>query len=87
MSFEEFKKHNNEQTQYNQHLIEEYMKNHDIPRKEKEFAYNTYLTDKGNLKNEWRKSKDINSLLNFLQFKTPENLLTSEDPIYTIYSS
>ena len=87
VSFEEFKKHITEQSQHNQFLIEEYMKNHDIPRKEKEFEYNTYVTDKANLKNEWKKNKDINSLLNYLQFKTPENLLTSKDPIYTIYSS
>ena len=87
VSFEEFKKYTEEQKQYNQFLIEQYMNNHDIPRKEQEFAYSTYLTDKANLKTEFNKTKDMNDLINFLQFKTPENILTPQDPIYTIYSS
>ena len=87
VSFEEFKKHTEEQKNYNQFLIDEYMKNHDIPRKEQLFSYNTYLTDKANLKTEYNKTKDTNDLINFLQFKTPENLLIPQDPIYTIYSS
>jgi ribosomal protein S4 len=87
ISYEDFKKYNEEQKQYNAHLIEEYMKNHDLPRKEQLSTYNTYLTDKANLKSEYNKTKDTNDLINFLQFKTPESLLVQKDPIYTIYSS
>ena len=87
ISFEDYKKHNEEQKQYNQHLIEQYMKNHHIPRNENMAAYNIYLTDKQNLKTQFNKTKDTNDLMNFLQFKTTEILLISQDSIYTIYSS
>jgi len=86
ISFEDLKKNMNEQSQYEQFLKDEYMKNHDIPRKESEFAYSTYVTDKGNLKNEWKRSKDTTKLMDFLQFKAPENILLAKDPVYTIYS-
>lgn len=87
ISFEDYKKHNEEQKQHNQYLIEQYMKNHDIPRKENIASYNIYITDKENLKSQFNKTKDTNDLMNFLQFKTPEALLIPQDSIYTIYSS
>jgi hypothetical protein len=87
VSLEEFKKHTEEQKEYNSYLIEEYMKNYDIPRKENEFAYTTYLADKENLKKEWKRTKEMNHLIDFLQFKTPQNLLVAKKSIYTIYSS
>mgnify|MGYP003327802703 CR=1 FL=1 len=59
ISYEDFKKYNEEQKQYNAHLIEEYMKNHDLPRKEQLSTYNTYLTDKANLKSEYNKTKEL----------------------------
>jgi hypothetical protein len=86
ISFEDLKKNMTEQNQYLDFLREEYIKKHDIPRKESEFAYSTYVTDKMNLKNEWKRSKDISKLMDFLQFKLPEDVILVKDPIYTSYS-
>jgi hypothetical protein len=86
ISFEEFKKHYEAQKQYNEELVQEYVKNHHVPRKEKELAYSTYVTDKGYLKNLWNESKDRSKLLDYLQFKIPESVLVENDEIYTMYT-
>jgi hypothetical protein len=86
LAFEDFKKHTEEQKLYNQFLVEEYMKNHHIPRKEQEFAYNIYTADKGRLKTTWQESKDIGKLNEYLQFKIPDPVLLPKDDIYTIYT-
>jgi hypothetical protein len=86
IAFEEFKKFTIEKQQNEEMLIDNYKKNHDIPRKEKEFAYEVYVTDKLNLRDEWIRRKDMRSLMDFLQFEKPENIELANDPIYTIYS-
>jgi len=86
ISFDEFKKYYEEQKQYNEELLQEYVKNHHIPRKEKELLYSTYVTDKNYLKNLWNEKKDVSKLYDFLQFKIPEQVLSEEDSIYTMYT-
>jgi hypothetical protein len=85
LSFEELKKHMMEQKLHNETLIENYMKNHEIPRREKDFEYNTFLSDKERLFNEWKKTKELGKLHEYLHHKVPEKLQTSQDDIYTIY--
>jgi hypothetical protein len=87
ITIDEFKKNYEEQKAYNEELLQEYVKNHHIPRREKEVLYDTYVTDKGYLKNVWNETKDISKLFDYLQFKIPEPVLTEKDYIYTMYTS
>ena len=87
VSYEDLKKHINEQKEYKQTLTEKYMTNHELIRREKLFAYNIYVSDKATLKNEWQRTQDIGALHDFIKFAPPENLLKPQDPIYTIHSS
>jgi predicted ATPase len=86
IAFEDFKKHLIEQKEYNETLIENYMKNHHLPRKEKTFAYETYMTDTLHLRNEWKRTPDAAHIIEYLRFPKPAEIMTSTDPIYTIYS-
>ena len=86
IAFEDFRKYTIEKQQNEQQLIEKYKNNHHIPRKEKEEAYNIYITDKLHLRDEWVKNKDMRSLLDYLQFEKPDNIELANDPIYTIHS-
>jgi hypothetical protein len=85
ISFEEFKKYTQDKQRYEEELTENYKKNHDIPRKEKELAYNIYLIDRERLRDEWKANKDMRHLLEYLQFKKPDNIELANDPIYTKY--
>ena len=87
ISFEEFKKYTQDKQRYKEELIENYKKNHDIPRKEKELAYNIYLIDRERLRDEWKANKDMKHLMEYLQFKKPENIELANDPLYTIYTN
>jgi len=86
-ALEELKQYTTEQKEYKQKLIEDYMTNHHIPRKEKETAYDLYKTDSLYLRNEWKRSRDTAHVIEYLQFPKPEIITKPQDPIYTIYSS
>jgi hypothetical protein len=74
-----------EREQMEEHLRQQYLEKHEIPRNEAQQKYEEYMQDKKERMYQWLRSKNHGDLFHWLELEYKEDPSALTDPVYTRY--